>query len=109
MRKWQWIGLLSVALGSAYGYWYWTTPTSSAIEVSPFATITPQFKDDGDAEASEVIEPLEVDRLHAVAVQTPEPPIDDGPMPRVLLESGMEQPPRPDVEPGTKLRMPYAD
>jgi hypothetical protein len=26
-----------------------------------------------------------------------------------VLEPGQQQPPRPDTEPGTRLRMPYAD
>jgi hypothetical protein len=107
MRKWLWIGTLSFTLGSVGGYWYFstkTTGTNSNRESGDVNRVGPSDKKDGDAEMSEEIEPLIVDPGN-FNVQNPDAPVDATPMPRVVLEPGMKQPPRPDAAP----RMPYAD
>src|SRR5262249_2036398 len=107
MRRWLWIGTLSLMLGSIGGYWFLatkTTETNSSRERDDVNRVVPSDKKDGDAEASEEIEPLIVDPGR-FSVQNPVAPVDIGPMPRVVLEPGMKQPPRPDAAP----RMPYAD
>jgi hypothetical protein len=110
MRKWLWIGALSVALSGAGGYWYLSTKTIVDVGPRPFVgPVASNGRNDGDAEASDVVEPLIVDRGNTFGVQSPEPPVDDGPMSRVVLEPGMKQPPRPDAEQGRVPRMPYAD
>jgi hypothetical protein len=112
MRNWLWVAGLTVALGGVCGYWYFTTTPSVTLGPQGLngdvASITPG-KGDGDAETSEAFEPLIVDRGGSEGVQTPEPALDDGPMARVLLEPGMQQPPRPDAGSGRVPRMPYAD
>jgi hypothetical protein len=111
MRKWLWIGTLGFTLGSVGGYWYFTTQTTgtnSNRESDDVNRVVLNDKNDGDAEASEEIEPLIVDP-GKYSVQNPAAPVDDGPMPRVVREPGMKQPPRPDAAPGRVPRMPYAD
>jgi hypothetical protein len=111
MRKWLWIGTLSFTLGSVGGYWYFTANTTgmnSNRESDDVNRVVLNDKKDGDAEASEEIEPLIVDH-GKFSVQDPAAPVDEGPMPRVVLEPGMKQPPRPDAAPGRAPRMPYAD
>jgi len=107
MRRFLWVGTLSLALGSIGGYWYLatkTTESNSSRELGDLNRVVPNDNKDGDAESSEEIEPLIVDP-GKFSVQNPEAPVDTGPMPRVVLEPGMKQPPRPDAAP----RMPYAD
>lgn len=120
MRKWLGIGMLSVAVVGVGAYWLftktnvWTTRRGPAVE----EVRVENRKNDGDAEASEVIEPLtvypkytpapeEVDGEFGVELGV-QPPSSSY---RVLLEPGMRQPPRPDAEPGaeTSPRMPFAD
>src|SRR5260370_12206638 len=111
MRKWLWIGTLSFTVGSVGGYWYFTANTTgmnSNRESDDVNRVVLNDKKDGDAEASEEIEPLIVDP-GKFSVQDPPAPVDEGPMPRVVLEPGMKQPPRPDAAPGRPPRMPYAD
>jgi hypothetical protein len=111
MRKWLWIGTLSATLGSVGAYWYFTTKTTGTNPPrgsNQVNRVVPYDKKDGDAESSEEIEPLIVDR-GATGGQSPEAPADEGPMPRVIMEAGMKQPPRPDAALGYPRRMPYAD
>ena len=113
MHKYFWIVVVTAALGAGSGYWYLTIkPTDvipERITIRP-VQVLPEVKNDGDAEMSDVIEPIIVDRgSNRGGVQSLEPPTDDGPLARVILEPGMQQPPRPDVEPGRVPRMPYAD
>jgi hypothetical protein len=112
MRNWLWVGSLTVALGGVGGYWYFT---AKPIETAPLhgslgnTTRLVNAGNHDDAEFSDAIEPLVVDRGITTGVQTVEPPTDEGPMPRVVLEAWMKQPPRPDAESGGVPRMPYAD
>ncbi|MBI3821343.1 MAG: hypothetical protein HY289_01540 [Planctomycetes bacterium] len=100
MRKWHWISIVSVVLVGIGGYWCFTwkgpTPIKTGEQVK-----APD--DQGEWEESDAIEPLKVNAGPGVA---PMPGVDDGPPPPVVLEPGMEQPPRPD---GDVSRMPYAD
>jgi hypothetical protein len=105
MRKRLTIAAIIAATIAVGGYFYFKrTPETRTVPVSNIVRNGP--KDDGDAEASEAIEPL---RVGASVEPSPAPSIDEGPMPTVALEPGQQQPPRPDTEPGTRLRMPYAD
>jgi hypothetical protein len=70
--------------------------------------VTQQSRHDGDAEASDVIEPLIVDRGRTPDAPAPAP-AKVAWLPRVEWTPGMRQPPRPDAESGRALRMPYAD
>ena len=110
MRKW--IGIaLGIAVVGITGYWFMnrSNETSPTPDVpSPQFHVTQQARNDGDAEASEVIEPLIVDRGVAPIELTPKA-ASAAWLPRVEWTPGMRQPPRPDVEPGRVLRMPYAD
>lgn len=107
MRRKLWIGTLIVAVGSVVGYW-WHTPRKADPTVDPVTPFVGPMERGGGTEESELIEPLQVEVRYPVSAPAAEP-FDNGPPPRVVLEPDMEQPPRPDVEPGTKLRMPYAD
>jgi hypothetical protein len=107
MRKGLLIGSITVALVGIGGYFYFATPTPAPI-VGPVtrSNVPPKQVDDGGGETSDVIEPIGVDSW-----PTPRPTApgtDDGPMPRVMLAPGVQQPPRPDVESGGAPRMPYA-
>lgn len=107
MRKWLWIGALCFTLGSVGGYWHFTrktTGTNSNRGSDDVFRVALNDKQDGDAEPSEEIEPLIVDSGKFSALD-PAAPVEEGPMPRVVLKPGMKQPPRPDAAP----RMPYAD
>ena len=103
MSRKQWFCLVPVTLilGSV-GYWLYMKPAETRLmrdwQGHP---VMPDIK---EPEACEVIEPLLVERgkVHVVPPRTPE----TDPMPRVVLEPGMKQPPRPDEE---RVRMPYAD
>src|SRR5258708_5964898 len=109
MRKWLWVGGITIALGGMGGYLYFAKPAPSPL-VDPLTkmNVPPKVVDDGHGEASEPIEPIPVDS--APPPPRPRAPVkDDGPIARVVLEPGMQQPPRPDAEPGRAPRMPYAD
>jgi hypothetical protein len=90
------------------GYWFFSSPHSPNRDMNPRTgetRLTRQTKiDDGAAEASEVIEPLIVDRNTAPVVPTVVP-VDAGPASRIEWVNGMQQPPRPDAG----KRMPFAD
>ncbi|MBI2808637.1 MAG: hypothetical protein HYX68_26915 [Planctomycetes bacterium] len=115
MRKQIWIGTLAMALGCAAGYWHFMRQPHEPLrgqrvaERSKAQRVMPPVIDEGDAEASDVVEPLVVDRGPQTPTFTEEPPWTDEPMARVALTRDMTQPPRPDAEPGAKVRMPYAD
>ena len=113
MRNGLWIGILAVTLACGGTYWYFSTKPAEVISLQGSLGDTTHLvnaKVDGDAETSENgIEPLIVDRGIPDGVQSQEPPVDEGPMPRVVLAPGMQQPPRPDAESGLVRRMPYAD
>jgi hypothetical protein len=113
MRKGLWIGSLAVTLACGGIYCYFNEKPSEVISLQGSLGNTNclvNAKGDGDAETSEDgIEPLIVERGNPGGVQSQEPPIDEGPMPRVVLAPGMQQPPRPDAETGLVRRMPYAD
>src|SRR5207253_945570 len=64
-------------------------------------------KDNGDAEASDAIEPLIV--MGGFGVPQSTPVREQGQTPRVQWTFGVAQSPRPDADPGRVLRMPYAD
>jgi hypothetical protein len=112
MRKWLGIGLLSVAVVGVGAYGFYTQTNGWITRRGPdVENVRGQHgKSDGDAEPSDVIEPLIVQRPN----DAPAPAEVVGgvvvELARVVLEPGMPQPPRPDVnvEPGTE-RMPYAD
>ena len=106
MRKWQLVIILSMVALAVGGYLYLTQKSPPKVTPIDPPRAAQGPKNDGDAEASEAIEPL---RVNEVGAPNAAPTIDDGPMPPVALEPGQQQPPRPDMEPGTKLRMPYAD
>ncbi|MSU77395.1 MAG: hypothetical protein EXS16_04775 [Gemmataceae bacterium] len=103
MRRWHMRVGCAVILVMAGGTWYFVGSGNSRPEQQPFVNV----KGDGDAEASDIIEPLVVDGGLPVIVDTREPPL--GPPLRVLLQLGMHQPPRPDANPDRPVRMPYAD
>jgi hypothetical protein len=109
MRKGLLIGTITVALVGIGGYFYFSTPAPVPF-VGPLAKVNdpPKPVDDGDGETSDVIEPIGVESWPTPARPTG-PVTDDGPMPRVMLAPGMQQPPRPDVEPSGAPRMPYAE
>lgn len=109
MRKWLGISCLTIALGSVGGYFYFEQVTAVPIRVPEKGVIVEIPKDPrDDAEPSEDVEPIHVS-VRTPNVRPLEPTKDDGPLPRVVLEPGVEQPPRPDEESGRVLRMPYAD
>jgi hypothetical protein len=107
MRKWLWISSVTVALGGVGGYLFFATPTPPAI-VGPLTKLNqpPKIVDDGNGEASEPFEPIAVES--GTPARPTAPVKDDGPMSRVVLEPGMQQPPRPDIGP-VAPRMPYAE
>ncbi len=105
MRRWHWISGIVVLLMTAIGCWYYAHSTDGGVELHLQANIG--VKDDGNAEASDVIEPLVVECTLPVIVETREPPL--APPTRVTLDPGMRQPARPDANPDRPLLMPYAD
>ncbi len=112
MRKWLFIGTMALSLACIGGYLYFHgTATDPDLPENLLNKDGPNrvAKNDGDAEQSDTIEPLKVEGSGAVNTANPAPPWTDNPLPRVILEPGMTQPPRPDGEPGRALRMPYAD
>jgi hypothetical protein len=110
MRKWLGLGVLAIATLSAIAYWHFHK-TSEVVE--PNANDHRVVRDvknvphDGDAEASEVIEPLIVDRGKAQENSEKSPvSVSEPTDTRVVLAPGMPQPPRPEL---VTRRMPYAD
>jgi len=111
MRRWLSLAILMSMVVVATGIWYSSRPwtgTNIGGKTLTRQTVRANVKDDGDAEASEVIEPLVVDR-GAPVVAPSVPIVDVGPILRAQMMPGMQQPPRPDGVPGYQLRMPYAD
>ena len=110
MRKWIFIGI-SVAVIGVAGYWFMPRKNISLPareRPDRHFPVTQQARNDGAAEPRVVIEPLIVDR--GVVPSAPESgPTDRVLLPRVEWTPGAPQPPRPDIEPGQLLRMPYAD
>lgn len=115
MRKWLWLGIPTIVILGVGGYWYLsktstvTIPDREVENRNDAERVAQNQKHDGDAEASDVIEPLVVDRGGQTSEPSLPPVVDEGPMPRVVLTPGTKQPPRPDAEPDRVLRMPYAD
>jgi hypothetical protein len=111
MRKWLGIGMLSVALAGVGAYWLltktnvWTSKQQPGVAVR----LAQNGNNDGDTEPSDVIEPLIVQRQQDTPVSEQVSGEVGVELARVALEPGMEQPPRPDMEPGDVERMPYAD
>ncbi len=105
MRRWHWLAGFAVVVAVVTGCWVLMDRFAGRIELQPRAAVAPQ--DDGNAEASDVIEPLVVDGGMPAIIETREPPI--GPPTRVVFEPGMQQPPRPDANPDRQVLMPYAD
>src|SRR5262249_3387367 len=90
MRKSLWLVALTIALAGPLVYWRHTVNRTDTNVVVPENDnhVARDVKGDGDAELSEAIEPLRVDGGATVAV----PPVDDDPLPPVVLEPGMRQP-----------------
>ncbi|HZZ80866.1 MAG TPA: hypothetical protein VFE62_20355 [Gemmataceae bacterium] len=109
MRKWLGLGVLAAAVLGAIAYWQFNRPeivVERKTTEEPVVQKSSGTSNDGDSEASEVIEPLIVDRGMSQEVMPPRfVSIDDG-VSRVELTPGMKQPPRPDTD---APRMPYAD
>lgn len=113
MRKWI-AGSLLVSLGAVGMYGYFARKSepirpheSSRTQQSQTSKTS---KDDGDAEASDVIEPLVVDRGEVGVASDARPRgAEADPAPRVQWTPGMALPLRPDAGQGVALRMPYAD
>lgn len=114
MRKWLGIGMLalmlSVALVGVGAYWLSTKTNGWTAKRQPdvVVRVAQNGDNEGDAEPSEVIEPLIVQRQETPVLEQAAGEFG-GELARVVLEPGMDQPPRPDVEPGEVARMPYAD
>jgi hypothetical protein len=105
MSRKKWLGLAALlTVLAGVGVWYF-----ASLRPTPPTEWTRQHRvnHDGDAELSDVIEPLWVERGRIEPVPTVR--MADEPMARVVLEPGMTQPPRPDLDPNKTLRMPYAD
>lgn len=105
MRNKQTIITLT-AVSVAIAAYMCLTPTPQQVKSQYSKLRIAPVTNDGEAEASEVIEPLMV--LNSM------PPIVTAPaemeeLARVNIEPGAKQAPRPDQEPGKILRMPYAD
>ncbi|MSQ94446.1 MAG: hypothetical protein EXR98_07810 [Gemmataceae bacterium] len=112
MRKWLYIGTMTFALGCVGCYFYFNrTATDPILPDNMLKTDDRDriAKNDGNAELSETIEPLRVEGGGQTIALSPAPAWLGDPLPRIVLEPGMKQPPRPDGEPGRVLRMPYAD
>jgi hypothetical protein len=109
MRKWLGIGVCVSMMSAAFvgGGVYWlVTKTARREPAADVRVVQNATNNDVDAEPSEVIEPLVVQQ------ETPAPEVSDavpGELARVVIEPGMDQPPRPDVLPDALARMPYAD
>ncbi len=110
MRKMFLIGLATVAVGCVGAYCYFTRQVAPINVDTPVTANRPtrQANDDGAAEASDVIEPLVVERSGADNSNMPRPVIFNGPLDRATWTPATTQPPRPDAD-GRVLRMPYAD
>jgi hypothetical protein len=111
MRKWLGIGAI-LLVGAAGAFWHFHVATRPhGIEPlpnwQPQGPVTAEPKELPEHELCNNFEPLVVE-----GSTLPPVPCEPGmefPMLRVVLAPGMEQPPRPDAESGTVLRMPYAD
>jgi hypothetical protein len=120
MRKLLWIGLATVAIGCAAGIWFYLANSRAANSnlgaKGDTGRVSQKNKGDGDGEPSDEVEPLVVDpgppqvfgKAEAVLLEG-EFGAEMDTVLRAILEPGMKQPPRPDVEPGKAPRMPYAD
>ena len=112
MRRWLLFGGLTLGVAGIGGYAYFLTdsaPPARNERLRPQEDVKRQVRNDGDAELSEAIEPIVVDRGAPVRPASVMPPAEE-PLPRVVQTPGTRQPPRPDTEPGrAPLRMPYAD
>lgn len=108
MRRWRWLAIASILAAGAGGYWYYSaTPTE--LPVAPIERTRSGVVDDGAGEQSEApIEPLLV-HGGSSGDETPPAALDAGPLPRVMLTPGIEQPPRPESSAGVVPTMPYAD
>ncbi len=106
MRKWAGlvvVGIIGISIGVYWGF----VKNSNGPDPGPRnddRLTRQQPFDDGDAEASEVIEPLIVDR--GVAASIPPPVVNTIPMERATWTHESPPTPRPD---GQVRRMPYAD
>ena len=88
--------------------WYFRpAPTPEPINDNGVANVSPRQNDDGNAEASEVVEPIVVGIGMSASPIPPTPP-DEGPQPRVVQEPEASQPPRPDASQNPP-RMPPAE
>jgi hypothetical protein len=107
MRKFMTMITPVLLVAGISGYCYFTS--GSGKQGAPHrdvVTARHPIRDDGDAETSDAIEPLVVDRGQRTVMIRPVPAADEVPT-RVVLAPGMTQPPRPDAD--AVLRMPYAD
>jgi hypothetical protein len=113
MRRWHWLTALAIGVGCIAAYAYYLTDSALPVRVDvPRPQEEPrrvEKKGDGDAEMSEPIEPIVVDRGPAGRTPVPEPPRADEPLPRVVLTPDTPQSPRPDADGKRTPRMPYAD
>ncbi len=110
MNKWFWLGALAFVLGTGGVCWYFDMVKQIELARLPAhlrEAAHPAAVPPDDTEPSEPIEPFDVEGAEP---PTSEPPVvASAPLPRVVFEAGMQQPPRPDTEGGRILRMPYAD
>lgn len=116
MRKWLGIGVLcavGAAGAGASGYWLaarttgWIAQGLQVVEkVRGLHAVGP--RDDGNAEPSDVVEPLVVDDGKSPAPEQGPGELDDAPA-RVTEQPGAQTPPRPDADSGEAPRMPLAD
>ena len=116
MRRWLCIGIAYVVLGGIGIGWYLLgsklTTESFVPQTSSSETATrsaPSQTQEGDGEASDAIEPLVVENSTPAQLQQADWGAEEAPLSRVVLARGMQQPPRPDAQPGQAPRMPYAD
>ena len=107
MNRWLWIGAATFVVGCVGGYVFHHM-TDTVAERIPLAPPNFARNHDSDAETSDAIEPLIVEGA-LVGGSRRMPSGDAQPMPRVTMTVGTWLPPRFDCEPGTVLRMPYAD
>jgi hypothetical protein len=107
MRKWLCFGIVTIAAGTIGGVWLCSKPAPIRPVVTRPHVVPSGEKHDGEAETSDTIEPLVVDRGVGDVTVRLIPPAQEEMMPRVLFAPHMQQPPRPDA--GSAPRMPYAD
>lgn len=110
MQKWLWIGVAAVVVGSVGGYAYYLLSDTVALRIALVNSISSLQDNHGETETSDAIEPLIVEGpLVDESLHCRMPEVAALPMSRVALTDGMCQAPRFDGEPGTIVRMPYAD